>query len=758
MTELAPFFQRAPNPSLSLTSELGGAYFLIKPAPDSSEPAPKRDRSGRSIPARMALYTSKLLSSGVDVSSLPEEFQVELLYLLALTAELATDQLAVPERGGLWSQSDSDQVSAEIQEFVTESKRLINRIVGEADAEGWRQSQLAGKNLVERLINIMMQQTGELTCMALYSAKALSSLLQSLVEAHGVPLMLEEWFAKLGIMRATPRTALAAITFITGFGELLATSKAVSNLCTRLMSELVGMLPGLEKTLHSVVLLNASMSVYESGKLPVENRKQAMALKQLTSWTDTPEEMSPRLAAETCKAIYRMLPGVAHLYGPYWEQAIAFCISLWDRAAQDPPDVSLPYIYHSLKLYSALNAVEDGSDDLTEAVSELALYASQGLLELLKLPRRGNTQASQIVDELLSRIVDKIPLHHVEDLSELYGLVASDSKAIQTAAFNFLHKALPVLQEKIVVDTLLDKTGMSNPFPLLRVMLANICTLDARLPDELLSLLLDAPTLEAYPDELLVHFPTPVRAYLLAWHLVFDTYGKGSYKVRSDYTENLKAGGYVAPLLDFMFDVLGHSAAHPLNLEREGLADDDHLHAYDVQLADAEQPAERAMHWLLVHLFYQVLKHLPGPFKAWFLECRSKQTRNAVEGWMVRYFSPVMISEAMDEVVAWVAAGGGEDDSSSGDGQELVVKVSKAAREVTAGYEIDDEVASIVIRVPAAYPLETVSVAGVNRVAVREQKWHSWIMATQGVITFAVSLSLSRSPRNFFYYWWNFDD
>ncbi|KAK3324525.1 hypothetical protein B0T19DRAFT_358305 [Cercophora scortea] len=712
MTELSSFLRDVPNPSLSLTSSLGGAYFLVEKPQNPSVSSSKRDRKGRSIPARMALYTTKLLSSGVQVSSLPEEFQVELLYLLSLTAELAADQLTLMEANGLWDQPAKEEIAAEIEECVTLGQKTISSII--SGAKDWRGLDLTGSSLVERLIKIMLQQINNLSPMALYSAKALSALLETSVEAHGPPLKLEDWFGKLGIMRATPHTIFAAIAFITGLGEALASSKAVTILCTRLMSEMVGALPSQDKTLYSLVLLNTCMSVFETGGLPVENRKQIMALKTMTSWMNTPDEMSTELAAETCKAVHRMFPSVKNAYGPYWEQIIEYCVFLWSGAAQYPADERLPYIYSSLKMMSALETATDANDDLVEALAGHSDSTSKALIGLLKLPRDVDTQPCQIVDELLCRVVDKIPLEHLKDLSELFGLVASESRAIQTAAFGFLHRALPAAQQQIGVEVLLDKTDI-----------------DARLPDELLSLLLDAPTLEAYPDDLLVHFPTPVRSYLLAWHLIFDAYNAAPLKVRRDYTECLKTENYIGPLLEFTFDVLGHSAAHPLNLEKEGLTED-HIRSYNIKLADAE-PEERNMHWLLVHIFYMVLRHTPGLFKAWFLACRSKQTKVAVEPWMVKYFSPLIISEAMDEVNEWIET----QEPPAADENELVVRVSKTGKEVTAGYEIDEEIASIVIRVPPAYPLETVSVAGLHRVAVSEKKWQSWIMATQGVITFA---------------------
>jgi hypothetical protein len=257
------------------------------------------------------------------------------------------------------------------------------------------------------------------------------------------------------------------------------------------------------------------------------------------------------------------------------------------------------------------------------------------------------------------------------------------------------------------------------------------------LPQELLSLLLDAPIISNFPDEILTEFPTSVRGYLLSWHLVYDAYSTASYKVRSDYSDILKKGIYIGPLLDFIFDVLGHSVARPIDLDKARF-DAQMIRSYDMCVADDSESNERNMHWLLVNLYYQCLKYTPNLAKTWCVDCRSKQTRIAVESWTERFFSPLVIADTLDEVSNWAE----EQESPSEDEKELIVKVSKRSREVFAGYEVDDMMMQIVIRLPVTYPLEGVKVDGVNRVAVSEKKWTSWLMITQGVITFSVSYFL----------------
>ncbi|OHE97290.1 hypothetical protein CORC01_07345 [Colletotrichum orchidophilum] len=715
MQQLSKFFQAKLNPSLSITSGLAGAHFLVQPTEPEQRLRVRRDRDGLSVPARMASYTSKLLSSDISVSNLPESFQVELLYLLCVSVQMVSDQITLMDENKLFLNLEMGDALTSAESFVSSTRLTINAIAEEA--QGWRDGSEAGSTkLVNGLIAIMTQETKELTPLGVYSARALSDVFQTLAEKHGFPVAGDEKINQLATFKATPPTILAATAVFAGFGESLESSKAVNNLCNRLVSDIAGASvepERVEKTLLVLVLLNACLQVYEVGEVPVANNRIVFAVRQITSWMDDIPSLTPALSTEICRSLQRLLPSMKDVYGSYWEKTIEFSTALWARASDDRLDDSLSYIHASLKLLTTLETLSEPNDDLVDALKEFAETKSLSLIELLKLDREKSTQPLEIVDALICRQVNKIPLKHITDLSDLYGLIAADSRSIQTAAFNLLHFALPARQEELSVNVLLDKT-------------------DARLPDELLSLLLDAPTLERYPDEVLAQFPLAVRSYLLSWHLIFDAFSTASLKVRQDYTEHLKTENYIAPLMDFTFDVLGHSAAHPLNLEREGLTTQ-HITSYSVSLADAESD-ERNLHWLLVHLYYLTLKYTPGLFKTWYLDCRSKQTRIAVEAWMTRYFSPIIVSDALDEVAAWAAA---QEPPADEDEKELVVKVSKATKEITAGVEIDESLASISVKVPASYPIEGVSVVGINRVAVNERKWQSWLLTTQGVITFS---------------------
>ncbi|EGX88716.1 RING zinc finger protein, putative [Cordyceps militaris CM01] len=715
MEQLKPFLQAHIDPVLSISSPISGATLLSNSSSSLSKDTFRvpRDRRGRSIPARMALYLSLLTAEGIDLSKISSQFSVELLYLQCITVQLISDQITLRGTNGLFFNLEGEEGMREADTIITSLRSFFNNYTSEK--EWW----VAGRGdseteMVRQLASLLLAQSRSLSASAIYSARALSELLQATAEAQGLSVSLEEHFVKPEHLKTTPDTVLVSAAILSGLGEPLQASKQISNFCNRLVSDVAGAAADGEKTKSILSLLTLCSRLYEPGGLPVANNRIVFAVRQITSWFEEPALMDAETSTEACRSLISLLPCMKDVYGSYWERTATFCLATWRNEFEYNLGSLLPLVHASLKLGRVLETISEPNDDLEDALRDFASDKPSALVELLKLLRDVEAPAAKIVTAVLSREVDKISVHQTPELDDLYPLVASESRDIQTAAFGLLHRAIPVQQEQVSVDILLDQT-------------------DARLPDELLSLLLDAPTLESYSDDGLARFPQAVRCYLLSWKLVFDAFSGASFQVRNDFTENLKTDNYVSPLLDFTFDVLGHSAAHAINLDKEGFSSD-HIYNYDVKLADTDTDTEeKSMQWLLVHLYYLVLKYTPGLFRTWYMDCRSKQTRIAVEAWTTRYYSPLIIGDNLDVVQQWADS----QEAPTADEQELQVRVSKSAREVTAGYDVDEAQASIVIRVPASYPIEGVTVASLNRVAVTERKWQAWIMTTQGVITFS---------------------
>ncbi|KAJ8061848.1 hypothetical protein OCU04_009640 [Sclerotinia nivalis] len=711
---LAPLLDQALNPTLGVMRPFAGAVFLVRTQKGSNIPRPGRGLDGYSVALRMAMYSARLIREHPD--RLSKDSLVEVLYLMGLTVELANDQLDLLETNKPFVLS-SEEAIAGAREFVDriyqESWSFI-LLHSKAWQEGFESgSPLEFSGVVHTLVLKLINASSSNTSTSFYSARVLSHLLPKLVAQHGWQAGSEEWIANLEVLKSSTSNILGAVAILTGLHETLSTSQLVSNLCNRLISDVAGATAQSEKSLGLLVLLNATLSIYDDDDLPVAQNRSVFAVKQILSWTPEIASTNYQLSSESCLALQRLLPAIKSVYGSYWDRTLEFCIKIWESMeSEEHHDQKLSMMGMSLKLFSNLRSLQDANDDLEDAVTKYGETASRCFIKLMKLPRFRPTQPIEFVDNILSRLVVKIPLSHVNDISEFYPLVASENRMVQSAAFDVLHRAIPAEQEEISVNALLEKK-------------------DARLPEELLSLLLDAPSIRNFDDDELAEFPPSIRCYLLSWHLVYDSFSTASWKVRKDYCNHLQSENCIGSFLTFLFDVLGHSGGVPLNLEKAHF-DESYIRKYDTSLADAE-PNERNMQWLLIHLYHLCLKHTGDLAKNWFSGCQSKQTRQAVETWTEKYFTPLLISDKLDEIDEWAAS----KEAKEGGEKELEIKPSKGVRSVFASYEIDDTSIQIAIRFPPNYPFYNVKVEGLNRVAVPEKKWRSWLLIVQGAITFS---------------------
>ncbi|RAL66650.1 hypothetical protein DID88_006336 [Monilinia fructigena] len=687
---LAPLLVQAPNSTLGVMRPFAGAVFLVRSQENSEIPRSSRD---------------------VD------DTLVEVLYLMCLTVELSNDQLDLLEINKLFAVPSEEAVSG--------VRAFVDRIYQETlpfillHSKAWREGLESGLPLefsgaVHTLVMKLLDASCGNTSTSFYSARVLSHLLPKLVDQHGWQAVgSEEWISKLEILKSSTPNILGAVAILTGLHETLSTSQLVSNLCNRIISDVAGSTAQSEKTLGLIVLLNATLSIYDDDDLPVAQNRLVFAVKQILSWTPEIASTDYQLSSEACFALQRLLPAIKSVYGSYWEGTLEFCIKIWETMENEEYyDQKLSMMGMSLKLFSNIRSLQDANDDLEDALTQYGETASQCFIKLMKLPRLKPTQPLEFVENLLSRLVVKIPSSHIKDVSEFYPLVALENRMVQSAAFDVLHRAIPAEQEEISVNTLLEKK-------------------DAQLPEELLSLLLDAPSIRNFDDEELAQFPPSIRCYLLSWHLVYDSFSTASWKVRKDYCNHLQSENCIVPFLTFLFDVLGHADGRPLNLEKAHF-DESYIRSYDTALADAETN-ERNLQWLLIHLYHLCLKHTGDLAKNWFSDCQSKQTRQAVEAWTEKYFTPILISDKLDEIEEWASS----KEAREGGEKELEIKASRGTRSVFASYEVDETSIQIAIRFPSNYPFYNVKVEGLNRVAVPEKKWRSWLLIVQGAVTFS---------------------
>lgn len=163
------------------------------------------------------------------------------------------------------------------------------------------------------------------------------------------------------------------------------------------------------------------------------------------------------------------------------------------------------------------------------------------------------------------------------------------------------------------------------------------------LPDELMSLLLETPSMQRVQastgDDKMW---TSMRSYLLSWKIVFDHFSTAvsiisenmcgslvlmspfqSLPVQEYYATSVKENNVLIPLLEFTFEFLQKSQGRLVDASR-----------FDVQSFEPDQSesAERETQWLLVHLYYLCLRHLANMTKNWWIDSR-KRIKGPVEVW-----------------------------------------------------------------------------------------------------------------------------
>ena len=408
----------------------------------------------------MAMYTTNLASNG-SFNLLASEIQRELLYLLLVTAELASDQVDLAEDEKLFGSHLDPEALADVYDFISNVQAFLATFTHSGSP--------SVMSVTDGLISKFLAVTITATPTALYAAKALSRLLPQLEQLRGWHEGgTERWLPDLGILKTSTPNGLGAVAVMIGLQDYLSTSKIVNNLCNHLISEVAGASAQADKSLGLLIMLNTCLAVYDEGDLPVAQNRIVFAVKQILSWTPTLAATDSQLASEACRALQILLPAMKQVYGSYWETTFNFCISIWESLKGDLTPQAIPMVGMALKLFTTLRNLTEANDDLEDALAFSNEQISQCLIKLLKLQRSKENLPLDFVDDLLSRNVKKIALENIKDLSDFYPLVASEFRTIQSAAFEVLQKALPAAQQQISVDVLLEETGECSPLELLR--------------------------------------------------------------------------------------------------------------------------------------------------------------------------------------------------------------------------------------------------------------------------------------------------
>lgn len=504
-----------PSTAFAITKDLGGAMYLVH---DSSDSEPKdftsvgRDSDDVSVPVRMASYTATLLNDIISFDDLDHETLADIFKFLCVTLSLMNDDLNVTWTHALWlSGSNPDLLKSRMYEVYDFGTKVVNKWLSNSS---WRDNEGdLDVSLVWSTFGKWMPDPSEGLTAALYYAEARSDTVSKLIENHGWP---RKFNAELdAAFRPLTRSSdtLRLCDFIVEHQLPLANSTMAQKYCNELVADLTyaDLSQGSDPVFHKLIVLNLMFQHLDKISSTIAKQRIVFFSQKVITWLKE-ESSSDALVAELCKLLRVLLMNMTDMYGAHWADALSFVIEYW-RSCITMGELDsrsrLPAIHATLGLFSSISRLgreEQPNEDLVDALTEIEDTAASGLLHLLKLPRLvpdRDHRPLQIVNGRLAVLIISTPMKRLQDMSELFSLLDSNCESIQQAAYYLLHKYIPRQQEQVSVNAALDKKA-------------------ARLPDELLSLILQNPAAAGFADTSYDDILHLLRGYLFSWVLVFD--------------------------------------------------------------------------------------------------------------------------------------------------------------------------------------------------------------------------------------------
>jgi hypothetical protein len=513
---LAPFLDVPPKSSLAITNPLTGAVYLVKGSETSSRGRQlPRDADGYSPAFRIAQYSTRIFKSSdlFQVDKLPSEVQNHFLRNMSLTLQLATDNLGLAGANDLWAVYNPE-VETDVISFMSDAQAFITENLKQ-EASLWSES-AKNASMLSWSMNLLSRIEPSTSAKAYYTARAYSGLVSDVIELQGWNKANTAEIQEILKNLRRSKEPFPLIGFLKAFAEPLAVSKSCERICNELVADLTGfdIEAKTEEGLRQLVLLNILLSGQEGITESIAKQRLIFFVKHVVPWLQQSSTFL-QVRAEVCRTLTLLLPLMSDIYGEHWSDILLSLASSWKATTEleeneSGMDSPVPYTHASLKLYAQLRVltnVEDPNDDLVDVWKETEEDVAGGLINLLKHSQHFPDEFHQplkIVNDVLARQIAKVPLKHLESTEELFPLLYVESQPVQQTAFNILHKQIPAAQEQISIDAALEKTT-------------------ARLPEELLSLILEAPTVAALAEANFERtIPLTLRGYLLSWLLIFD--------------------------------------------------------------------------------------------------------------------------------------------------------------------------------------------------------------------------------------------
>lgn len=230
--------------------------------------------------------------------------------------------------------------------------------------------------------------------------------------------------------------------------------------------------------------------------------------------------------------------------------------------------------------------------------------------------------------------------------------------------------------------------------------------------------------LNIMPEEYLENEdPFKFLRYLWDWFLALQYFKDISYKMRQLYIEQLKNSDLINKMFTFITDQINFQISQ--DKINEEIIKNYQLNDYYNQPYYGD--IQNECHNLLIHLLYRLFNEVGSLTSHWFMNIRDKSHQQAIDKFVIKYISPMLINDAINQVEKDINKLESQDDN-------LSIKLNRITNEIKARYTIDEQKLEISFNLPENYPLHNIKVIGVSKVGISEMKWKQWIMSTQHVI------------------------
>ncbi|KAG9100434.1 hypothetical protein FRC06_004143 [Ceratobasidium sp. 370] len=478
-----------------------------------------------------------------------------------------------------------------------------------------------------------------------------------------------------------------------------------------LASRLTGVPPSSANTTGIPLLktLNTLAPPVESGIIYLPQQRAVYLVQTLQKWMASDEDLDECLEAHVTVTLYHLLPILQTVPGAHWE--FAFDILESNLGVDGETSSSLYLLLQTLRAVYSVNGLASTNKALQEEwrLRREGVYESILALFLLTTDnsQKSETQTKYhicLVDCLRALSSGRIK---AELLDKLLPLTSSQDIPIKAMAHELARSAVAQITEQRVVEAAMTtaiETDEGDPPTDDQLF---------ELPESLIQKLAPISPRDPGPEERL--------NLLISWWITVEFFDNTSLKVKRGYLEQLRRLDLVKlSLLPCLFELLsiGVVGAKPFGLSQW------YIEEYYFDLYDASLPS--ALNVMAAHVYYKVLKSIPGLIRSWWSDCQDKQLSSALSTYTQTHFSPVLVKQELSQFRSSVASA-----SEALNDDTFSVKVAPSVNEISAVYSVDDQTLEVAVRLPPEFPLKAAEVRDVRGISGMESRRRAWVFGLQ---------------------------